>query len=774
MRQFVSVYICGGRLGALGYGGPRAPVPCPLCRGRGTSAVHPCQSRCHSVASRPLSRGAAASRGGLSSLPGGDSHFPWASFLPHKRATVIFGAPPSSPFGSPRNTQPSSFLPPAFPHGTLKKGEEGGPTLNFLAAALAVPFLCIRQNEHARECDKEGKRGQVEESELKSSGGDEDGQIDGERTPSVPLDSESSNEGSLESGEGEKVEANGNETSNHTRPFLDAPPPSPSLLYSSDNLWKRARTAAAVAGLVGIDVGLRAVFAKCRWSFPSNLAGMLGLSGLLMGGEVLVPGFSRSILEFLRPGSEYLSFWMPLFFVTGLVTLPLDPPKNLPRLLGFLSAAFVFSLLSTAAVVSALSSAWGTRVERRERADSLALKTDGGLAPPPPCASSSDRLAKESGLCTAGGRDQSNENEKGSRGGEALLEGDGIPEQSGGRSHFSSEFVRLVAGLCGISFLLAAGMTRSLGFIAAGSKGGGGGGGGAGGGWTLLRSKAGTASASAFLFLSTLLGYLIGCETPEAIAAVAHPLLFSASAAVGGAWVLAKIAQARGASSVDWGGLLRLFVAPLPHAPGATAPLSQFLRWACAPAVLSAGSFLQFMLSPSVIGLSVGLFDRREKVFESAGPLLIGCLVASAIGVVGTAVLGASGLFGKLPPSVLLAAVPRSITAPLAVEVARLLRTDRGLTLAFVVLTGIMGANFGRRMLDGIGVSDPCVRGVAIGAASHGLGTAAMIEEKEAFAFSALALALTGTFSVVLVSVLPLRRLLFRLSGSGPKGPAGP
>jgi len=37
-----------------------------------------------------------------------------------------------------------------------------------------------------------------------------------------------------------------------------------------------------------------------------------------------------------------------------------------------------------------------------------------------------------------------------------------------------------------------------------------------------------------------------------------------------------------------------------------------------------------------------------------------------------------------------------------------------------------VGANFGTRFLDGLGVGDPLARGVAIGAASHALGTASV------------------------------------------------
>ena len=55
-------------------------------------------------------------------------------------------------------------------------------------------------------------------------------------------------------------------------------------------------------------------------------------------------------------------------------------------------------------------------------------------------------------------------------------------------------------------------------------------------------------------------------------------------------------------------------------------------------------------------------------------------------------------------------------------------------------------------------------RGLAMGAAGHGLGTAATAPEKEAFPFAAISMALTGALSTVLVSVPAVRRALLTAS----------
>jgi putative effector of murein hydrolase len=46
------------------------------------------------------------------------------------------------------------------------------------------------------------------------------------------------------------------------------------------------------------------------------------------------------------------------------------------------------------------------------------------------------------------------------------------------------------------------------------------------------------------------------------------------------------------------------------------------------------------------------------------------------------------------------------------------------LTAVLVILTGILGAMLGPPLLDGLGIRDWRARGLAIGTASHGIGTA--------------------------------------------------
>jgi putative effector of murein hydrolase len=77
------------------------------------------------------------------------------------------------------------------------------------------------------------------------------------------------------------------------------------------------------------------------------------------------------------------------------------------------------------------------------------------------------------------------------------------------------------------------------------------------------------------------------------------------------------------------------------------------------------------------------------------------------------------------------------------------------LTAALVILTGITGAIFGGPVLDLLGIKLPAARGLGLGTASHGIGTARAFEESEiAGTFAGIAMGLNGFLTAVLVPLL--------------------
>merc|ERR1719394_942095 len=111
--------------------------------------------------------------------------------------------------------------------------------------------------------------------------------------------------------------------------------------------------------------------------------------------------------------------------------------------------------------------------------------------------------------------------------------------------------------------------------------------------------------------------------------------------------------------------------------------------------------------------------------------------------------------------------LPRNITSALAVAIAEIVGANRSLAAAIAVITGLIGANFGASLLDFFGIKDPVTRGLGIGSAAHGLGTAAFVEEKDAFPFAAISMALTAICGTVFVSVPAVKALAIRIALGG-------
>lgn len=176
-----------------------------------------------------------------------------------------------------------------------------------------------------------------------------------------------------------------------------------------------------------------------------------------------------------------------------------------------------------------------------------------------------------------------------------------------------------------------------------------------------------------------------------------------------------------------------------------------------------AGDVLLFLLGPAVVSLAVSIFDRRRLVRNNAKA------VGTAVGVATAGGVGVTALAVRLLdigiPSVRLSLLSRNITSPLAMAMANILGADASLAVSMVVITGLIGANFGAVILSAFGIKDPVARGLSMGAAAHGLGTAALAgSEPDAFSFSAIAMALVASAATVTVSIPFLRRIVLEVA----------
>jgi len=258
-----------------------------------------------------------------------------------------------------------------------------------------------------------------------------------------------------------------------------------------------------------------------------------------------------------------------------------------------------------------------------------------------------------------------------------------------------------------------------------------------------------TLARTAFTTLATLLGYVTGARLPPKARAAVHPLLTCAGLTLGALGLYAK------AVGQTLGQQLEAYVT----------------RSAC-PVHLGGGDLLLGLLGPSILAMAVQVYERRRLLQQNLSKVLGTCLGASAFGLVSSAAL--SRAF-RLPPALAKATLSRCITTPLAMAVAGMVGADASVAVLVVVLTGLLGANVGGgRLAAYLGGKDrdPVARGLAMGASAHGIGTASLAEEPEPLAFAAVAMALTGVMTTVLVAVPPVRAALLALAAAGGKAAA--
>lgn len=162
--------------------------------------------------------------------------------------------------------------------------------------------------------------------------------------------------------------------------------------------------------------------------------------------------------------------------------------------------------------------------------------------------------------------------------------------------------------------------------------------------------------------------------------------------------------------------------------------------------------FVHFLLGPATVALAVPLYRQWHHVRRSAlaitVSLIAGSLTAILTAIAVTWVLGGSG-------EVLASVAPKSVTAPVAMAIAEELGGLPSLTAVLVIVTGIFGAMFGSAVLNLVGVKDWQARGLAIGTASHGIGTARALQVNEtAGAFAGLAMGLNALATALLLPII--------------------
>ena len=137
-------------------------------------------------------------------------------------------------------------------------------------------------------------------------------------------------------------------------------------------------------------------------------------------------------------------------------------------------------------------------------------------------------------------------------------------------------------------------------------------------------------------------------------------------------------------------------------------------------------SLLTLLLGPATISLAYPLYKNFYLLSKNKRAVFIGFFTASIIAIISAVTIGK--LFHS-DLSIVSSLIPKSVTAPIAIEISKIIGGIPELTACIVAITGLFGALFGHRLLKLFHIKSDISKGIAIGATSHVLGTASCIEK---------------------------------------------
>ena len=160
------------------------------------------------------------------------------------------------------------------------------------------------------------------------------------------------------------------------------------------------------------------------------------------------------------------------------------------------------------------------------------------------------------------------------------------------------------------------------------------------------------------------------------------------------------------------------------------------------------GDYISLFITPATVSLAISLEKNYDYLRRYLPTILIGILSGVLFHTILIMLLA---LAFKLNQEMVVTMLPKSITTAIAMGVSESLGGLVSLTVGLVVVTGVLGAMMGPTILKLTGIEDPVAQGIALGSASHAIGTSRAIEMGEVQgAMGGVAIVVTGITVVVL------------------------
>lgn len=163
------------------------------------------------------------------------------------------------------------------------------------------------------------------------------------------------------------------------------------------------------------------------------------------------------------------------------------------------------------------------------------------------------------------------------------------------------------------------------------------------------------------------------------------------------------------------------------------------------------GKYLSYLLTPATVSLAVPLYEQLgllKKNLKAVAAGILSGVIASVVGV-----FALCKLFG-MNHQQYVTLLPKSITTAIGMGVSEELGGIVTITVAVIVITGVLGNVIADLVYKVFRIEEPVAKGLALGTASHAIGTAKAMElGMTEGAMSSLAIAVAGLLTAVLAPV---------------------
>lgn len=161
--------------------------------------------------------------------------------------------------------------------------------------------------------------------------------------------------------------------------------------------------------------------------------------------------------------------------------------------------------------------------------------------------------------------------------------------------------------------------------------------------------------------------------------------------------------------------------------------------------------YLYYLLTPTTVCLAIPLYEQIKPLKANFPAIIIG--ISAGVLASLCSILLFSVMF-HFSHEMYLTLLPKSITAAMGMSVSEELGGIPSLTVPIIIMTGITGNIIAEKVCKLLRIKEPIARGIAIGSASHAMGTAKAMEMGQIEgAMSSLAIAVAGVLTVIGASI---------------------